>query len=111
MNVDVVRVVAERVDPLSTAARDVTFVGFDGLGIRVVRVLVTAEAHVDMRRHVHEMAGLWRESGEQLRRGLRPFRVVGLHQVNVVMDCAGVLGIALDHSLENGEDFRRILPR
>ena len=113
--VAVVRVV-ERVEPDPALARDVLLVDLDRAQVRLERALVVAAQHVDVRRHVHEVAGVGDERAQLV--GDRQ-RLLGerrhLHQVHVevhesgVRAAAGPLERALEHLL--GLERRRTLGR
>jgi hypothetical protein len=61
--VAVVRVV-ERVEPDPALARDVLLVDLDRAQVRLERALVVAAQHVDVRRHVHQVAGVGDERAQ-----------------------------------------------
>ena len=91
--VAVVRVV-ERVEPDPALARDVLLVDLDRAQVRLERALVVAAQHVDVRRHVHQVAGVGDERAQLV--GDRQ-RLLGerrhLHQVHVeVHESGGACG-------------------
>ena len=113
--VAVVRVI-ERVEPHPALPRDVLLVDLDRAQVRVERALVVAAQHVDVRRHVHEVAGVGDERAQPVRDRQR---LLGerrhLHQVHVevrepgVRAAAGTRERALEHLL--GLERRRTLGR
>jgi hypothetical protein len=64
-------------------------------------VVVTADAHVDVCRHVHDMAGARHEREQAIRFRLRALRRIGgFPQVDPVVKRARVVGVGRDHLLE-----------
>ena len=106
----------ERVEPHPALLRDVLLVDLDRAQVRVERALVVAAQHVDVRRHVHEVAGVGDERAQSVRDRQR---LLGdrrhLHQVHVQMgesrvrEPAGQRERALEHLL--GLERRRALGR
>ena len=106
----------ERIEPDPALTSDVLLVDLDRAQVGVERALVVAAQHVDVRRHVHEVAGVGDERAQLI--GDRQ-RLLGerrhLHQVHVevhepgVRAAAGLLETALEHLL--GLERRRTLGR
>ena len=53
----VVRIVGDRVGTGRVVAREIVLVGVDGVHVALDRIRVAADADVDVRRHVDEVAG------------------------------------------------------
>ncbi len=110
--VDVVRVVGHRIQALRPALRDVVLVGRDGELVALHRVGVAADALVDVRGHVHHVAGGRHQRHQRvggllgpLRRGRR------LEQVDEHVQRAGVLRVLRDHLFGERDDLARALVR
>ena len=100
------RVVGRAVERVARArGGEVALVGGDGLDVGAQRVAVEADAVVDVRRHVHDVARRRHQRGEAARvrqRALGPHR--GFHRVDVEVDRAGVRRVAREHRLERAHD-------
>ena len=107
----VVSVIHERVH-LVAALGDVGAVGLDGALVGLRRAQVVAGAHVDVGRHVHQVARAWHE---RLQTGGARERAFGMRRrldgVHVVVVGARVERIALQHRLEHGGDLLGALGR
>ena len=88
--VAVVRVV-ERVEPDPALVRDVLLVDLDRPQVPLQRALVVAAQHVDVRRHVHQVAGVGDERAQLVGDRQRPLgERRHLHQVHVEVHESGV---------------------
>jgi hypothetical protein len=106
--VNVVRVVHHRVRALRLRHLDVALVRGDGAPVRLGRVGVAPDAHVDVGRHVHQVAGGRRESGEPLRARQCPLRARRRFDgVDVVVVRAQVVRVLREHAFEDRDDLRR----
>ncbi len=100
--VNVVRIVAQRIDPLGPALGDITFVGRNSLLIDVRSVGVPTDPQVNMGRHVNQVPGSRDQAPEPVCSSLGPLRPLGrLKKVNVVMVGSRVLRIPRHYRLEN----------
>ena len=102
----VVAVVHHGVEALRPAGLDVGAIGRRRHLVGLDRRRVVSGANVNMGRHMHQVSRGQRHRGQAVRRSqcsLRRCRC--LDRMNVVMDCAHVVGIALDHRLQRGHDF------
>ena len=103
---DVVRVVAERIQPLRAALRDVVLIGLGGHLVRLHHVGMTADPHVDVRRHVDDVSGAGHQRQQPIGFGFRAFRRVGrLPQVDPVVQRAGMIRVLRQHLLERRLDL------
>jgi hypothetical protein len=76
--VNVVRVVHRRVEPLGVALRDVRLIDSGGPHVRFRRVVIPADTPVRVRGHVHQVTG----SGDEVRQ-----RVGGLFRASRIRRC------------------------
>jgi hypothetical protein len=109
--VDVVRVVAHRVQALGLALGDVVLVGLGRQVVALDGVREAADALVDVRGHVDHVARTGHQRHQEVGRLLRLLRVDGLHQVDVQVQRQRVLRVLLDHRLHQRRDLRRALVR
>ena len=102
------RDVADAVGALRVDGLQVAPVGLDRLPVGEDRVLVTADAQVDVRRHVHEVAGARHAVAQEVGARLavaRPGR--RLLEVNPVVMRAGVIGNERQRAGQLRDDRRR----
>jgi len=81
-----VRIVVGGIEALHPALRDVGLVCRGGLLGRERGVVVTAHAQVDVRRHVHEMAGAWHEIAQPIGGHHAACGIVRLDGMDVVVE-------------------------
>ena len=92
----------------SGAAGDIGLIGRYPRLIHGKRVQIATHAEIDVKGHVHEMAGAGHEIRETHGMGFRPFRPVrGLDHVNVVVDRPRMVRMFVQYPFEDGEDLRR----
>ncbi len=95
------RVVAERVDSLRAALRDVVFVGLRRLDVRIDDVLEAADPLVDVRWHVDDVSRAWHQRQQAIGFGFRTLRRVGrFPQVNPQMQRAGMVPVLAEDVLQ-----------
>ena len=109
---DVVVVVHDGVHPLRSGLADVRAVHFGGDGVGLLRRDVVARADVDVRGHVHEVAGRRHERLQPLGRGKRALGALrGFGGVDVEVVRARMVGVALQDRLEHGDDLDGVRSR
>ena len=102
---DVVRIVAERIDALRAGLGEIGFVGLLRRLVGVERIEVAADAVVDVARHVNDVAGARHQRREPVGIGLRPLGPVRrLDEMDVEVDGADMGGAAREHRLEPLQD-------
>ena len=108
----IVAVIHHGIDALHARLPDVSAVHLRRFFVRLHCGFVVSSADVNVRGHVNDVSGAGCEAGKPV--GCRQ-RAVGiirsLDRVNVVVDRAQVIGIALDHALERADDFFRACDR
>ena len=109
----VVRHVAERVHARSRLAdREIAVVRDDRLLVGDHGVVPAADPRVDVRGHVHEVAGARQQLAQRVRGRDALGRVRrGFDRVHVEVQRTGVLGIARDHRFERRDDLGRVALR
>ena len=103
--VDVVRVVRERIDAHRVLPFDEHLVGVDGVLVGLHGVVPPSDADVDVCGHVDHVPFARHELSEPLGARHRGLRVHRFDRVDVVMARAGVVRVARDDSLELAYDF------
>jgi hypothetical protein len=92
--VQVVRVVAHRVEPLRLTLRQVILVSGNRADIGFRRIGVAANAEIDVRRHVHHVTGGRHHRPEAIGALLREFRRGrSFNEMNVVVIGAWMIGV------------------
>ena len=111
--VPVVRHVTERIHAVAALAhREELLVGGGRAEVGERRIVVAARADVDVRGHVHQVARAGREVAQRVGELLRTRGIIGrFDRVDVVVDRADVLRIALEHRLDRTDDLRRVRVR
>ncbi len=101
-------VVHHRVDARRLLRRDVGLVDLDGARVRVGGVRVAADPHVDVRRHVHDVAGRRHGGRDRVGSAERPLGMRRrLDGVDVVVVRARMAGGAGEDLLERRHDLLR----
>ena len=103
--VDVVRVIRERIDAHRVLPFDEHLVGVDGVLVGLHGVVPPSDADVDVCGHVDHVPFARHEPSEPLGARHRGLRVHRFDRVDVVMARAGVVRVARDDSLELAYDF------
>ena len=102
------RDVAQRVDALHVAAayRQVGVVGLDRALVGQHRVLPAPDPGVDVRGHVHQVAGSGHQSTQAVGRLDAALRVGrGLDRMHVQVQRTGMVGVARHHRFQGGDDL------
>ncbi len=87
------RVVAVGIVTGCIPARQIRLIGMSRMRIPLRRVMVAAQTHIDMGRHMHQVPGARHQAGQAIRAGHRPLRSrCGFDRMDVVMTGAGVIG-------------------
>ena len=99
--VQVVRVVADRIQPLRLALRQVVLVGANRALVGLGRVRVAPDANVDVRRHVDHVSSGRHQRAETIGAALGAIGIVrGLEQMDVIVLRAGMIGVTRDRALQ-----------
>ena len=107
--VDVVGVVHVRVHPPWGFSLDIGLVGLNRPGIAERRVVVQAEAHIDMRGHVDQMAGTRNQLAQPAGVGQGAFGLRrGFNRVDIVVDSPDVVGKALQDTLQSRHELQGV---
>ena len=103
---NVVRIVGHGIEALRPTLRDVIFVSRDREFVAAHGVGIAAHALINMRGHVHHVARSRHEREQTVGGRFRFFCFFGFHQVDVQMQCAGMLRIACDDFFSERDDLR-----
>ena len=107
--VDIVGIVHVRIHPLRGFGLDIGLVGLNRPGIAEGRVAIQAEAHIDMRRHMDQMAGTRNQLAQPAGVGQGPVGLGrGFNRVDIVVDSADVVGKALQDALQSRHELQGV---
>ena len=102
----IVAVIHHRINTLRARLLDVRTVHFCSFLVGLNRGFIVSGADVNMGGHVNDVAGPRREPGQPIGSRQRAVGIIrSLDRVNVVVDRAQVIGIALDHALERAHNL------
>ena len=100
------RKVSHRIEALRPTLRDVVFVSRDREFIAAHGIGIAAHALINMRGHVDHVARGGHEREQTIGGRFRFFGLFGFHQVNVQVQCAGMLRIARDDFFGERDNLR-----
>ena len=107
--VQVVRVVADGIQPLRLTLGKIVLVSGDRPHVGFRGIGVASDADVDVRGHMDHVSCGWHQRAETIGARCCPVGIGrSLEQVNVVVQCTCVVRLSRNDGFEHGEDARRL---